>query len=190
MKHLQPEQIYAFLEGGLSDEERRDIEIHTAECAGCRKALDDRQALEAVWAALPPVALPPDFASTVMRRILTKPQPKIWTWVVAALSALGALSVVVFGALGIVGTLQVSLVTGLNRSLFDLFGNSLVLGVKILKTAAAVLSLTGDLIARLFAGFSVMALSLSDEFATLAALVLVLSGLLAYGLRKRYLPGE
>ena len=190
MRHLQPDRIYAFLEGGLTDGDRRDIETHTAECAACRKALDERKTLEAAWTALPSFAVPPDFASAVMRRISTKPQPKLWAWVVAWLSALGALSVVFFGALGIVGTAQVSLVTGLNRSLFGLLSNSLVLGVKILKTAAAVLSLTGDLVERLFLGFSTLVLSFSNEIAALAALSLVLSGLLAYGLRKRYLPGE
>jgi len=190
MRHLRPEQIYAFLEGELTDGERRDIETHTAECAACRKALDERKTLEAAWTALTPYDVPPDFASTVMRRISTQPRPKVWTWIVAGLSALGALSVVVFGALGLVGTVQVSLVTGLNRSLFGLFSHSLVLGVKILKTAATVLSLTGDLVARLLAGFSTLILSFSDEIAALAALALVLSGLLAYGLRKRYLPGE
>lgn len=189
MRHLGPEQIYALLEGGLPAGKRRNIESHTAECPVCRKALNDRKNLEAAWTTLANFDVPPDFASTVMRRIAAKPLPSLWTWVIAALTALGSLSVVFFGALGIVGTAQVSLVTGLNRSLFSLFSNGVILGVKIIKTAASVLSLAGDLVARLITSLSTLVLSFSNEIAALAALALILSGLLAYGLRKRYLPG-
>lgn len=190
MKHLLPDRIYAYLEGGFSSGERKEIENHAAACPACRAAMDDRKVLEEAWTTLPPLDVPPDFTSRIMSRIKTKPLPSPWTWIIAVLSALASLSIVVFGALGIAGTTQVSLVTGLNRSLLALFGNGLVLGVKIIKTGAFLLNLAGDLAARLITNLSALALIFSDEIAILAALALILSGVLAFGLRKRFLPGD
>lgn len=67
MKHISDRQLSAYIDNDLSDAERQNILAHTAECAPCKKRLDEYLAAQSMLRRLPQVAVDEEFALTRIR---------------------------------------------------------------------------------------------------------------------------
>jgi anti-sigma factor RsiW len=94
MSCLKIDDIYTYLDGGLSAEERKILEGHLDGCPRCRAALEDRRRLAEAAASLPPIELPADFSRQVMARLLPS-QVLVPGWLIALAAVLTPLALLV-----------------------------------------------------------------------------------------------
>ena len=67
-------RLAAFLDGGLSAEERKSIEEHLVSCDGCKESLEDLKKTQELLRGLPKVEPPPWFTQKVMKRVRDEAQ--------------------------------------------------------------------------------------------------------------------
>jgi anti-sigma factor RsiW len=68
-------QLWAYLDRGLSDDERRQVERHVAGCADCLTDLEQMRRRPLVLGEQRLISPPPDFHRRVMARIAVEAQP-------------------------------------------------------------------------------------------------------------------
>jgi anti-sigma factor RsiW len=75
MKHISDRQLSAYIDNDLIDAEQQFIIAHTAECAPCKKRLDEYLAAQSILRRLPQAAIDEEFALTRIRaRIASEEQ--------------------------------------------------------------------------------------------------------------------
>ncbi|MDQ7030261.1 MAG: zf-HC2 domain-containing protein [Ardenticatenia bacterium] len=59
--HIHPEQLSAYLDGELSEEERRQVEVHLGVCVACREDVEELRWVVELVSTLPSVEVPRPF---------------------------------------------------------------------------------------------------------------------------------
>jgi len=67
MKHISDRQLSAYIDNDLIDAEQQFVIAHTAECAPCKKRLDEYLAAQSMLRRLPPIQIDEEFALTRIR---------------------------------------------------------------------------------------------------------------------------
>jgi len=190
MDCLTIEQIYLFLDQDLSPEEMRNIKKHLDSCAICTDAVEDRRVLVQAANSLPLTTLPPGFTQRVMSAIFPERAPmNVWVK-----SIVGGLSATVF-AFFLYYLLSGKNLADLFISIGQFFLSTLSTvstGIaKILKLVGHLINILFDVVSLLFKGFGQLTSLLSPGTQViLITLTLVLSALLLFGVRKKFLMGE
>lgn len=74
-------QIYAYLDGELTAEDRLRLEEHLETCSRCRRLVADRRLFLEASSSLPEPDLPPDFSERVMAGLPPLKSPvRLWLW--------------------------------------------------------------------------------------------------------------
>lgn len=74
-------QIYAYLDGELTAEDRLRLEEHLKACSRCRQLVADRRLFLEASSSLPQPDLPPDFSERVMAWLPPLKSPvRVWLW--------------------------------------------------------------------------------------------------------------
>ena len=190
MDCLNIEQIYLFLEQEMSPDEMLRIQKHLASCPRCVNAVEDRRALVLAANSLPQIEVPPDFRQLVMAAIFPDKVPlSVWVKSIAA-----GLSSTVFAFL-LYYIFSGKNLAGLFISIGQFFLSvlsALSTGLaKILKLAGYLVNILFDLVRLLIKGFVQLTTLLSPEAQfIIIAITLLLSALLLFGVRRKFMMGE
>lgn len=108
--------LHPYLDGVLSDLERRDVEQHVAGCAGCRQAFVALERTALLVECLPRVAAPPALLARTMAAVRAehrRARPTAWhplaSLVVVLAAVLGAATVVAASGEPLLATLEAAL---------------------------------------------------------------------------------
>lgn len=190
MDCLNIEQIYLFLEQEMSPDEMLRIQKHLDSCPRCVNAVEDRRALVLAANSLPQIEVPPDFRQQVMAAIFLDKVPlSVWVKSIAA-----GLSSTVFAFL-LYYIFSGKNLAGLFISIGQFFLSvlsALSTGLaKILKLAGYLVNILFDLVRLLIKGFVQLTALLSPEAQfIIIAITLLLSALLLFGVRRKFMMGE
>lgn len=190
MDCLNIEQIYLFLEQEMSPDEMLRIQKHLDSCPRCIDAVEDRRALVLAANSLPQIEVPPDFRQQVMAAIFLDKVPlSVWVKSIAA-----GLSSTVFAFL-LYYIFSGKNLAGLFISIGQFFLSvlsALSTGLaKILKLAGYLVNILFDLVRLLIKGFVQLTALLSPEAQfIIIAITLLLSALLLFGVRRKFMMGE
>jgi predicted anti-sigma-YlaC factor YlaD len=94
MNCLKISDVYIYLDGGLSADERASIESHLDSCPRCRAAVKERRRLAEAASSLPPLDLPADFTQQVMVRILPA-KTSLPGWLIGLAAVLAPLALLI-----------------------------------------------------------------------------------------------
>lgn len=78
MSHVDDGMLHGYLDGELPPAEAREVDVHLAQCADCRRRLEEERALIARAAELLALATPPDRALPPFRAGDVKPPTRLW----------------------------------------------------------------------------------------------------------------
>jgi hypothetical protein len=181
--------IYAFLEDDLSAAELRNVQEHLAGCSSCRTAAEERRAFLKAAATLPPLAVPNDFASSVMSRLGAAPaRVGVLGWLAAALAGLASFAATLAVAALLTGHSLSGLFLGFNRFLLDNIRTLSSLAAKAAKYLYLAGKILVQVLRQLLEGFKILTSFIGPEAQIAAALaavaILVGAGLV---LRRNYL---
>jgi len=189
MSCLKINDLYDYLERGLSPERMNEVKEHLLSCRRCRRAAEERQFIAEAASTLLPFEVPEDFPERVMSRI-SRPKAKGSGWLIGLVSGsslLTLISVVLIAS----GRTALEFFTGASQTFWESAKNAAVLTAKL----AALLSLIGRTLRSLLEA-SGKSLSVLTSFlhpgVQIFILVLAL-GILAslfYGLRKKLSIGD
>jgi predicted anti-sigma-YlaC factor YlaD len=190
MNCLHINQIYLYLEGELSLSETRSIKNHLSSCEKCRMAVEERRLLLEASQDLPSWEIPQDFT----RRILEQIFPKKITfreWAITGAIGLSSAALAFLAVYLISGQNLASLFINLNQTAINLFRNMIVFLVKAAKLISIgfqVIQKIGSLIIK---GLTDLTSVLGPELQIgLIVLFLVITALLFYGAKRKFLFGE
>lgn len=190
MTCLRPDAMDFYLEGALPDSERRGFDEHLGICPACRRALEDRRALNLAFSSLPPVEVPPGFAASVLARLPEEPRAA-FGWLVSVAVGTGVFLAGLLGYYLLTGESLAGVLVSAGRDVLGFISLATPFLAKIFKTLQVVFALTGDLAKFLVKGFGVVSSLVSPEIIGLALLLgLALALLLAVGVRKFVTQGE
>jgi hypothetical protein len=190
MSCLRIDQIYLYLEGGLSLEETQSIQEHISSCMKCKRAVEERELLVKASKSLPALEIPPGFTQRVLAQIF--PQvTSLRQWLTAA--AIGVSSAVLaFLAVYLSSGQNLAyLFKNLNRVGLNLFRNVIVVLVKAAKLISLVIKIFFEIGSMLVNGLASLTTILSPEIRIiLIVLTMILSALLFYGAKRKFFAGE
>jgi hypothetical protein len=190
MNCLRIDQIYLFLEGELTAEENRSMKAHISSCAKCQKAVEERKLLVQASQTLPVWETPNDFTARVLAHIFPK-RISLRDWVVTVSTGLSSALLAFFVVYLISGQNLADLFINLNRTLFNLFQNIVVVLVKtakLISVGVQVILKLGSLILKGLATFTTI---ISPEIQIgLMALTVVIAALLLFGVKRKLFAGE
>ena len=101
--------LSAYIDGEVTDREKRATEKHIRECKVCRRLLADFSELHSLYKELEPVEAPKGFRQRVTQRIDVRPKPRFgltWRFPRLVYSFSFALIIVLCGAVILVHTLR------------------------------------------------------------------------------------
>jgi len=120
MTCLNLEKLYAYLEGDLSDRDKKTVEDHVASCSACGEALEERRYLLQAAETLPAFEVPGDFARAVMDKIAPEhSKAKASGRLMAAAAGVATFAVALVATTLITGHALSQFVLGLNRFLWS-----------------------------------------------------------------------
>ena len=181
--------IYDYIEGSLSPEQRGELEQHLSACPRCRRAVEDRRLIAGAASGLSAFEVPDDFPDRVMARIApTKVKYRTWLIISAAASSLLALTAMVMIASG---KDALGIISGASHSFWEYAKSAAVLTAK----AATILTLAGKTVRPLFeAAYKGLSVLSSFLHPGLQVLILVLAmGLvvsLFFGVKNKFSLGD
>jgi predicted anti-sigma-YlaC factor YlaD len=179
-----------YLEGELDAAERREIEEHLAACVSCRRVLEERRVIDLVVAGIPPIAVPPEFARTVLARLPHEPRPG-FGWLASVATAITLLLAGLLGYHLLTGESLVGVFVSLGRSVVGFFGLVVPLLAKVLELGRVFIGLARDFGAALLRGLQTVSSLLKPEILGLVlALAFILLLLVIFGVRKIVALGE
>jgi len=138
MSCLTVEELYAYLDGGLSPEGRRHIEAHAVACAECRALLEDRRTFLEAASSLPPLDIPVGFAASIRARLDGAPVPErkrlpLWTWLAAGISGAAAFLATLAGIALLTGQNLWLYLARLQHGFVDYLQGALAFSIRLLK---------------------------------------------------------
>jgi predicted anti-sigma-YlaC factor YlaD len=186
----RPEDLYIYLEGELGPYEAAKLEEHLECCEACRGALAERRLLHEAFTTLPPFEVPADFARSVMER-LPEPETRPLAWLAPLLASLAALSVGLAGFYLFTGLSAFDMLVGLNGFLGQIAGHILPAAVKLVKTAAVILKVAGDILVAGLTGLTTLIRLLGPQgLLIVIGTAALLVGLAIAGARRFLNQGE
>lgn len=156
MSCLSVGRLYDFLDGALPPAEKEAVERHLAACPSCRRALENRKCLAEAARALPPFAVPEDFAAGILARLPALPATKVkktrlwlgWSAAVTTTILAGFGLAAIFSGQGAPAFLQ-RMGAGFGTYLQGAF-NVFAKGLKLLVTAGKIVgTISGQVLATL-----------------------------------------
>ncbi|HUU37869.1 MAG TPA: zf-HC2 domain-containing protein [Candidatus Desulfaltia sp.] len=189
MSCLKISDLYDYLEGGLSPEQRNSIEEHLRVCRRCRRAVEERRLIAEAASTLPPFEVPENFPERVMSR-LSRSRARNSGWLIALVSV-SSLFALISVALIASGRSALEFFASASQTFLESAKNAAVLTAKL----AVLVSLTGRTLRSLLeAGTKSLSVLTSFLHPGLQILILVLAmGLvvsLFFGLRKKFSLGD
>jgi anti-sigma factor RsiW len=95
MSHISQTQLQAFLDGELSQEQRRRLSNHIAGCSSCEARMESMEALYGLIESLPEQRLEADLTPTILARLAPPTTLSSWArWLLLAELGLGVASLV------------------------------------------------------------------------------------------------
>jgi anti-sigma factor RsiW len=190
MSCLRPDTMDLYLEGALSESERRGFDEHLGVCPACRRALEDRRALNLAFSSLPPIEVPPGFAAAVLARLPEEPR-SAFGWLVSVATGTGVFLAGLLGYYLLTGESLAGVLISAGRGVLGFLSLAAPFLVKVFKVLQVFLALAGDFARALVKGLGVVSSLVSPEAIGLALLLgLTLALLLAVGVRKIVTHGE
>jgi len=190
MSCLRPDRMNLYLEGELPESERREFEGHLGACPACRRALEDRRALDLAFSSLPPIEVPPDFAAAVLARLPEEPRPA-FGWLVSVATGTGVFLAGLLGYYLLTGESLAGVLISAGRGILGFVSLAAPLLAKVFKVLQVVLALAVELAKALVKGLGVVSSLFSPEVIGLALVLgLALTLLLAVGVRRIVTQGE
>ena len=190
MSCLRIDQIYRYLEGDLSSAEIRQAQEHISSCVKCKNAVEERRLLLKASQSLPVWTIPSDFTQRVMERIFPQ-KASLREWFATA--AIGIFSAVLafFAVYLLSGQNLAHLFINLNRMALDFLKNFIVVLVKAGKLISIVIDIIPKIGSLLVKGLTILTSIISPELQIiLIVLTVILSALLLYGAKRKFLAGE
>ncbi|MGA2534207.1 MAG: zf-HC2 domain-containing protein [Candidatus Aminicenantales bacterium] len=190
MSCLRPDAMDLYFEGALSDAERRGFDEHLGVCPVCRRALEDRRAINLAFSSLPPIEVPPGFAAAVLARLPEEPRAA-FGWLVSVATGTGVFLAGLLGYYLLTGESLAGVLVSVGRGVLGFVSLAAPFLAKVFKVFEVVFALAGDLAKLLAKGLGVISSLVSPEVMGLALLLgLTLALLLAVGVRKFVTQGE
>jgi anti-sigma factor RsiW len=190
MTCIRPDWMDLYLEGGLAEAERRELEDHFGRCPDCRRALKERRLFERAASSLPAIEIPPGFAQAILDR-LPPSRAAAFGWLASGVTGFLALLTALLGYYLSTGESLLDILDAMGRSVLTFVGLAVPLFAKVLSVGRVFVRLAGDLGTALARGLTALSFPLGPQF--LAAglfLGIVLSALAVLGLKKILSPGE
>jgi predicted anti-sigma-YlaC factor YlaD len=190
MSCLRIDQIYLFLEGELSAEEKLSIDEHISSCAKCRQAVEERRLLIQASQTLPAWEAPPDFTQRIMAKIFPqKISPR--QWFITASAGLSSAVLAFFVIYLISGQNLAGLLIKLNHSALGLFQNAVVILAKAAKFISSGIEVILKILTVILKGLAGLTSVLNPELQIILIIVtVVVSVFLLYGLKRKLFAGE
>lgn len=190
MTCLRPDAMDLYVEGALSEPERRGFEEHLAACPACARTLEDRRVLNLAFSSLPPIEVPPGFAAAVLAGLPEEPR-SAFGWLVSVATGTGVFLAGLLGYYLLTGESLVGVLVSAGRDVLGFVSLAAPFLAKVFKALQVVFALAGDLAKLLVKGLGVVSSLVSPEVIGLALLLgLALALLLAVGVRKFVTQGE
>lgn len=190
MNCLRIDQVYLFLEGELSSEENQSIEDHISSCEKCRKAVEERKLLVEASQSLPVWETPQGFTQRVLAHIFPN-RITLRDWIVTASIGLSSAVLAFFVVYLISGHNLADLFINLNRAVFNLFQNIVVVLVKTAKLISVGIQVILKIVSLILKGFASLTTILSPELQIgLIAFSAIFIALLLFGAKRKLLAGE
>jgi hypothetical protein len=189
MSCLKISDVYTYLDGGLSADERAGIESHLEGCPRCRAAVEDRRLLAKAAASLPPLDLPADFTQQVMVRILPT-KVLLPGWLIGLAAGLAPLALLI-GIFIQSGEDLLDLLSRFGDSVWVFLKNAAVLTAKaltLIDLAGKLLSPLGQAVYRLLAIVPHLISPTAQILILFVSLAFLIAFICAFG--KRFLAGE
>jgi predicted anti-sigma-YlaC factor YlaD len=162
MTCLNLEQLYSYVEGELSDSEKKNFEAHLESCPKCRDAVEERRLLIRAVETLPQLEVPADFAHKVMSRIAPA-RVKIFGWLGAAAAFLATSAIMVTAVALLTGRSLSPLVLGMSRFLWQNINDMAFSLAKITKSLLLALKILAQISREIFEGFKILTSFISLE---------------------------
>lgn len=186
----RPDRMGLYLEDALPESERREFEEHLGACPACRRALEDRRALDLAFSSLPPIEVPPDFAAAVLARLPDEPI-SVFGWLVSVVTGMGVFLAGLLGYYLLTGESLAGILISAGRGVLGFISLAAPLLAKIFKVLQVVAALAVEMAKALVKGLGVVSSLFSPEVIGLGLVLgLALTLLLAAGVRKIVTQGE
>jgi hypothetical protein len=190
MNCLHLDQIYLFLEGELPPEEYRSVKNHISSCGHCRKAVQERKLLVEASQSLPNLEIPQDFTRRILDSIFPK-RISLRDWVIAASVGLSSAVLAFFIIYLFSGQTLTDLFIHLNQTVLTLFENIVVVLTKAAKLVYVGFLVLFKIASLIITGLGSLTTILSPQFQIgLIAFAVIVSALLLFGIKRKFLAGE
>jgi len=180
MSCLKNEEIYAFIEGELSERDGRRLEAHAAGCAGCGAALEDRRAFLAAAESLPSLNVPEGFAAGILRNLPPESPPfRIRLWLASMAAGIVAFSGTLAAIALLSGQNLGAYLAHLSQAGLGYFQDAATTAVKLMKYIFLFFKVTREFAAALFNVFKQVTAFIGPEAQAsflIAALFLLAAG--------------
>ena len=190
MTCLPIDRIYLYVEGELSPEENRSVKDHISFCEKCQKAVEERTRLIEASRSLPVWQTPKDFTQRVLAHLFPQ-RVSFRDWITAAAMGLFSAVLLFFAVYLISGQTLADLFINLNRTAISLFRKIVVVLVKGAKLISVGIQVIQKFVSLLMKGLTSLTTILGPELQIgLIVLFLVITGLVFYGAKRKFLAGE
>ena len=190
MKCLTIEQIYLYIEKGLSPSENKDVENHLRVCPICQKALEDRKLLSQAAESLHLWEAPSDFTQQVMARIFP-PKVSLPAWLGTLATGFASMVLCFFILTLVTGQNLRSLLLSFTEAVFDFLKYLAPLFVKVLKLASLLVTVFQRFAEFLPKGLTLLTSIISPELQIIIisfTIILIITSIFA--LRRKLVFGE
>jgi hypothetical protein len=190
MNCLRIDQIYPFIEGELSPDEKRAIEVHISSCHKCKKAVEERMLLVEASQSLPDWEVPRGLTQSILANIVPK-RITFRDWLVTAAIGLSSAVLAFLAVYMVSGQTLADVFINLNRSALNLFQNIVVVSAKAAKLISISIQIILKILSLIIKGLESLTTILGPELPIgLILLTAVITALLLFGAKRKLLAGE
>jgi hypothetical protein len=190
MNCLRIDQIYPFIEGELSPDEKRSIEAHISSCSKCKNAIAERRLLVEASQSLPVWEVPQGLTQSILANILPK-KITFRDWIVTAAIGLSSAVLAFLVVYLVSGQTLADVFINLNHSALNLFQNIVVVSAKAAKLISVGIQIIFKIASLIIKGLGSLSTILGPEIQLgLILLTVVITALLLFGVKRKFLAGE